>query len=287
MSEQFKTGPGCEMSRSCIDQSYCLGHCKGPQQVSGDEVDVAALKASLLEAEADERAATIRAEAAEKLVVDLIRQQRLSPLSVTLRRSTVLTTKPTNPQNPKDAIGVAKWRHFTPVPQTVVAELGVALLEGAIKYRRSNYRVAGVRASVYVDAAMGHIMQWWEGEDNDPEIPEPSLSHIIKAMASLTVLRDAMIQNMLNDDRPPKGNLNQVRRDLQSVVDGLYVKYPEPKEPHTEVGEQRLKDMTAEAAGAQAMSGMRFHRGGVVRRSQFLSPGERTFDEALTEISKP
>lgn len=143
------------------------------------------------------------------------------------------------PSNPKDGIGIRKWRQFVTVPFTVIAEVGVAMLEGGLKYSRHNYRVAGVRASVYVDAAIGHIMQWWEGEDLDPDT---NLSHITKAIASLVVLRDAMIQDMLNDDRPPKAKLGKVRNDLQSVVNNMFEKYPDPKSAVTEVDVHADKD---------------------------------------------
>lgn len=106
------------------------------------------------------------------------------------------TTKATNP---KDAVGCTKTPMST-VPANVLAELAVAMLEGALKYRRHNYRIAGVRASVYYDAAMRHLMAWWEGEDEDPD---SNLSHVTKAIASLVVLRDAMLCHQLNDDRPP------------------------------------------------------------------------------------
>ena len=96
----------------------------------------------------------------------------------------------TKDTNPKDSVGVRKWRQFSTVPFTVIWEIGVAMLEGARKYGLHNYRVSGVRASVYVDAAMGHITQYWEGEDIDPD---SGLSHITKALASLAVMRDAMI----------------------------------------------------------------------------------------------
>lgn len=133
--------------------------------------------------------------------------------------------------NPKDAVGVQKWRQFCTVPMTVVAEVGVAMLEGARKYGKHNYRFAGVRASVYVDAAMGHMMQWWEGEDIDKD---SSLSHVTKAIASLVVLRDAMIQDMLNDDRPLKGNLDAHRDFLQAAVDDIFARYPDPVAPYTQ-----------------------------------------------------
>lgn len=140
----------------------------------------------------------------------------------------------TQDTNPKDAVGVRKWRQFCTVPLTVVAEVGVAMLEGARKYGRHNYRVAGVRASVYIDASIGHIAQWWEGEDIDPG---SGLCHITKAIASLVVLRDAMLQDMLTDDRPPKARLDKIRADLQATVDNLFQDFPTSVPPYTEEGQ--------------------------------------------------
>jgi hypothetical protein len=102
--------------------------------------------------------------------------------------------------NPKDIVGVRKAPMST-VPANVLAEIGVAMLEGSVKYGRHNYRAAGVRSSVYYDAVMRHLMAWWEGEDIDPD---SSMNHITKALSCLTVLRDAQMQGMCTDDRPPK-----------------------------------------------------------------------------------
>lgn len=104
------------------------------------------------------------------------------------------------PTNPKDAIGIRKAPMST-VPAGVMAELGTAMLEGAAKYGRHNYRAVGVRASVYYDALMRHAFAWWEGEDIDPD---SGMSHVTKAIATLVVLRDAMMQGKLEDDRPPR-----------------------------------------------------------------------------------
>lgn len=101
--------------------------------------------------------------------------------------------------NPKDVIGIRKAPLST-VPANVIAELGVAMLEGASKYGRHNYRATGVRASVYYDAAMRHLIAWWEGEDIDPD---SGVSHITKLLACMTVLRDAMHRDNWEDDRPP------------------------------------------------------------------------------------
>lgn len=119
--------------------------------------------------------------------------------------SAPLETKDTNPKN---SIGARKAPLST-VPAGVLLELGTAMLEGATKYGRHNYRVHGARASVYYDAACGHLMDWWEGEDIDPD---SGLSHVTKAIASLAVLRDAMLQGKLTDDRPPRSKV--LKRDF-------------------------------------------------------------------------
>jgi len=142
----------------------------------------------------------------------------------------VFMNKPTEKAtNPKDAVGIKK-APLTTVPLGVVAEMGIGMMEGARKYGRHNYRVDGVRASVYIDATWRHLAKWWEGEDIDPD---SGLSHITKALASLAVLRDAMINGLCEDDRPPKlpeGFL----AGLDKLAAGLIEKYPEPKQPFTE-----------------------------------------------------
>lgn len=133
--------------------------------------------------------------------------------------------------NPKDAVGTKKVP-FSTVPAQVIAEVGLAMLEGALKYGRHNYRVSGVRASVYYDAALRHLTAWWEGEDIDAD---SGLSHVTKAMACLVVLRDAMRQRMLNDDRPP-GDPSFIA-ELNEAAAMLLSKYPEAKPALTRMGE--------------------------------------------------
>ena len=131
--------------------------------------------------------------------------------------------------NPKDAIGCQKIP-FSTISAPVMAELGLAMLEGAIKYRRHNYRVAGVRASVYYDACLRHLMAWWEGEDIDPD---SGINHVGKAMGCLMVLRDSMMVENWNDDRPPKSKSGWVQ-NFNKLTKELLAKYPEPKEPYVE-----------------------------------------------------
>ena len=117
--------------------------------------------------------------------------------------------------NPKDVVGTKKAPMST-VSAPVMAEVGVAMLEGACKYGRHNYRAVGVRASVYYDATMRHLMSWWEGEDTDPD---SGMNHVTKAITSLVVLRDAMIRDMVTDDRPPSSpDFYQKLNDIASEI---------------------------------------------------------------------
>ena len=125
--------------------------------------------------------------------------------------------------NPKDAISTRKPRFYSGLPANVTKEVSIGMMEGAMKYGRHNYRVAGVRASVYIDATIGHILDYWEGQDIDPE---SNLHHITKAIASLYVLRDSQMRNMCEDDRPPKSDVEGDKLRLQAVVDELFNKYP-------------------------------------------------------------
>lgn len=136
----------------------------------------------------------------------------------------ILTSKDTNP---KDAVGIRKVP-FSTVPARVTAEVGLAFLEGARKYGRHNYRVAGVSASVYYDAAMRHLTEWWEGSDFDEA---SGLHQIIKAIACLYVLRDSMHNEKLTDDRPPsipQGWVEGLNRKAAAIIDSI----PDAKKPY-------------------------------------------------------
>ncbi len=134
----------------------------------------------------------------------------------------------TKPSNPKDIVGIKKTPMST-IPSGVLGEVGVGMLEGALKYGRHNFRIIGVRGSVYYDATMRHLMSWWEGEDIDPD---SGLSHVTKAICSLIVLRDAMMQGCFTDDRPPRSV--EWIKDLNQKSEALLEKYPNPVAPYTE-----------------------------------------------------
>lgn len=133
--------------------------------------------------------------------------------------------------NPKDSVGVKKVPLHV-VSSPVMMEVGLAMLEGDRKYGGHNYRVAGVRASVYYDALMRHMMAFWEGEDTDSE---SGLSHITKALSTLFVLRDAMLNDMWTDDRPPKFKNPNWIKDYNKLAAEIIEKYPNPVTPFTEL----------------------------------------------------
>lgn len=103
------------------------------------------------------------------------------------------------PSNPKDIIGTDKL-DLGVVPDSAIVGMAHALTEGAVKYGRYNWRVAGVRASIYHAATRRHLAKYWNGQDEDPAT---TVLHIDNAMASLAIMRDAMVYGMLTDDRPP------------------------------------------------------------------------------------
>lgn len=138
----------------------------------------------------------------------------------------------TKDTNPKDAIGVTK-SPLSCLPMQVVYEAGLGMYEGALKYGAFNYRSAGVRASVYYDAVQRHLNQWWEGESIDPD---SGLSHITKAITALMVMRDAMLNEKFEDDRPPKILDQDWMKNYNNKVRELQAKYPNPVPRYTQKG---------------------------------------------------
>jgi hypothetical protein len=127
-----------------------------------------------------------------------------------------------SPENPKDIIGSDKLPlHLWP---TTASAMGcIALLNGALKYGRSNWRHTGVRSSVYVDACQRHLMAWFEGEESDEE----GVPHLSAALACLAIVVDCQAAGKLKDDRQfPGGH--------RKLIDSLT--------PHV----RRLKDLHAD-----------------------------------------
>lgn len=123
--------------------------------------------------------------------------------------------------NPKDIIGSDKLPlHLWPQTATVYGTL--ALLDGMLKYGRTNWRKAGVRSSIYYDALIRHLSDWFEGADIDKDSGLPILSH---ALACLAILVDAEASGTLTDDRFYPGGYRGLVEELTPHVKRLKAKH--------------------------------------------------------------
>lgn len=99
--------------------------------------------------------------------------------------------------NPKTQYGEQKPK-LSSTPTAPLQALGAVMESGAAKYGRFNWREKTVSSTVYYDAALRHLMAWFDGEDTDPESGQPHLAHV---MACVCILLDASAHGRLNDNR--------------------------------------------------------------------------------------
>ena len=142
------------------------------------------------------------------------------------------------PSNPKDAIGSTKLPlHLFPL--TAIVWGCLAFLEGLLKYGRTNFRVVGVRASIYYDAARRHLDAWFEGEDTDPD---SQLPHLAKALACIAVLIDAHCARKLNDDRMVRGGYHDATSEAAPHVARLKAQYADRTPKHYTIADNDRKE---------------------------------------------
>lgn len=106
-------------------------------------------------------------------------------------------------ENPKDRLGVAK-PSLSFVPPVALMHEAVVMALGARKYGAFNWRENKVKAKVYIDAAIRHLMLYADGEDIDPE---SGASHLAHARACCGILLDAQHTGNMVDDRHKSGLL--------------------------------------------------------------------------------
>lgn len=132
------------------------------------------------------------------------------------------------PTNPKDAVGGGKLP-VDLVPDTMVVFASLGFLEGALKYGKYNWRVAGVRLSIYWSAFERHRMKFCAGEWADMKTGVPHLSSML---ACIAIIVDAYLAGKLNDDRPPAlANLSSFIDSLSTNVEDLKRQFAE-HHPH-------------------------------------------------------
>lgn len=125
-------------------------------------------------------------------------------------------------KNPKDAIAVTK----VPVqlfPGTAIAAGSMGLLSGKFKYGENNYLATPVSASVYVGAAMRHLLKLAAGIDLDEDEGMPQECYIL---ACLAIYVDAKAAGTLVDDRKFNStHLADYMKDLSKHIPRLMEMY--------------------------------------------------------------
>jgi len=132
------------------------------------------------------------------------------PLSAPLAQP-VFTGTITKPTNPKDAVGAGKLSMHL-VPTAVMRYAALGFTEGALKYGKYNWRRAGVRISIYLDAIYRHMARLQEGEwcdgdmlglDAEGELQGTLVPHLASIICCAGIILDAWECDKLTDDRPP------------------------------------------------------------------------------------
>jgi len=117
---------------------------------------------------------------------------------------------PTDPNlrsaNPKDLLGKQK-PPLELVPPSALVECALVMGLGARKYGPYNWRRHSVRHSIYLAAALRHLLQAIDGEKVDAESGRPHEAH---AMACMAILLDALHGGNLIEDLPDPGPVSKV-----------------------------------------------------------------------------
>lgn len=110
--------------------------------------------------------------------------------------------KPVLGTNPKDLLGIKKVQ-LNLVPASSIIYQALAMEDGSRKYGSFNWRSNKVIASIYVAAAMRHLLAWNdEREELAADSGKPHLGH---ALACIGIIVDALETGNLVDDRPLPG----------------------------------------------------------------------------------
>jgi hypothetical protein len=129
--------------------------------------------------------------------------------------------------NPKDAIGDTKVPLWL-CSAIAKAHWALGQFAGLCKYGAWNWRVAGVRASVYLSAMGRHIDAYTNGERLDPT---DGTHHLGNVMACCAILLEAEAIGKLTDDRPPRADIRAAYAEVQAGMAKLKVLYAD-KTPH-------------------------------------------------------
>ena len=122
--------------------------------------------------------------------------------------------EPVKDTNPKSIFGSQKPQ-LDKIPGIALLHLAGAMALGASKYGPFNWRKDPISTSTYIGAARRHLLQWWDGAENDDE--ESLASHLGAVMACCAILIDAEACGTLVDDRPPPAPITEVLKKLTAI----------------------------------------------------------------------
>jgi len=128
-------------------------------------------------------------------------------------------TIPKSPLTTNPKLNIAsKKRGFANVPPSAYIYLAQAMDNGSDKYGQMNWRKSNVISSIYINAAMRHLLSWADGE----ELAEDSkVHHLAHAMACCAIVLDAKRLGVLEDDRSEPGDFAQfLEEEYDALQDG-------------------------------------------------------------------
>ena len=143
--------------------------------------------------------------------------------------------------NPKDDAAAGTRVDLSLYPQTAIVHGALAMTEGHLKYGGYNYRISGVKASVYIAALRRHLLKWEAGQNWDPKTLVHELGSVI---ACAGIMIDAEECGKLIDDRPPAvPDIAELLDRAEQITQHLHKIYPPEEGPgrYTEEGQRESK----------------------------------------------
>jgi hypothetical protein len=135
----------------------------------------------------------------------------------------------TETTNPKDNAAGGSRVDLSLWPPTATVYGALALTEGNLKYGGYNWRVADIRASVYISAFERHFTKWACGEWTDKKTRVP---HLASCLACIALLIDATEMGKLVDDRPPAiKDIGELFDWAEGITQHLNQVYPPERGP--------------------------------------------------------
>ena len=138
--------------------------------------------------------------------------------------------------NPKDGLGDKKVPLWLCSP-IAKAAWSAAQFVGMTKFGAWNWRVTGVRASVYLSAMQRHMDRYLSGEEIDPVDKTPHLGHI---MACCAIILDAKAAGNLTDDRPPVVGIQNAYADVEEQMRIALENYGHMNPKHMTIADTEL-----------------------------------------------